>query len=282
MKKIICLFLILVLVLSVSGCAAKASAINEKKGAVVTNDLFKNASPQTSALGFFCYDGVTTTRRYLFPADSIKKVLNELSSVQTIFAEDWSPEKITLPVYGIMIMDINGKPLEAAWSNGYLIMQDGNAYRFDYDFGRLAENDEFSSQETWNSAIVLPSAEHLFKDETGWYTVLMKEADKLSPPEGITLEIDNDSTDAITVRLMNKSENAWTYGEDYSLQVNLDGKWYDIPTASGVNWAFHSIAYLLPAGGETTQTYSLAMYGTLPAGSYRIIISGLAAEFELN
>ncbi|MBQ8814355.1 MAG: hypothetical protein IJZ85_07670 [Lachnospiraceae bacterium] len=282
MKKIISLSLALILMLSVSGCAAKTSLANENEGAVVAKDLFENASPQTSALGFFHYNGETTTLQYLFSADSINKVLGELSSVPAIHTEEWSPEQITFPVYGINIMDINGYPLEAAWSNGYLVMQDGNVYRFDYDFAKLTDNYSFSPQGTWNSATMLPSAEHLFKDADGWHSVLMKEAGDLTPPEGITLEINDISENGLTVQIANKTDSDWTYGEDYSLQVNLDGKWYDIPTAAGVNWAFHSIAYLLPAGGKTEQTYSLAMYGALPGGNYRIIASGLTAEFELN
>lgn len=77
----------------------------------------------------------------------------------------------------------------------------------------------------------------------------------------------------VIVTMTNNSDTELTYGEGYRLDVLLDGLWYRVPTTEG-NWAFVSLAYLLPAGESTELTYGAdnsAMYGDLPAGTYRIM-----------
>lgn len=270
MKKILLFLLATLFILILSSCQPQK------------NSLWENASPQTSALTFYCFDGENTTCQYLFSSGSSSKLLDELASVRAVSVNNWSPKKITLPVYGIKIMDTEGNPLEAAWSNGYLVTQDGNVYLFDYDFSVLPDTCEFDTPNTHDSAVVLPCADHLFKDENGWYTMLMTEASDLIPPEGITFELTESSAQTLTARLTNQTNREWCYGAFYSLQVNLDGKWYDIPTTSGTNWAFNAIAYILPAGGEAPKIYSLAMYGILPDGHYRIITEELSDEFAIT
>lgn len=270
MKKTFLLLLTTFIILTMSGCQPQK------------NTLWEKASPQNSALAFFCYDGESTTLQYLFSSGSITKLLDELSSVRATAADKWSPELITLPVYGIQIMDTDGNPLEAAWSNGYLITQDGNAYRFDFDFSVITDTYEFDSPDTWASTAVLPCADHLSKYNGQWYTTLMNESDTLTPPEGISLEITDVSDQKIKATLTNQTGNEWCYGEFFSLQTELDGKWYIVPTTSGTNWAFNAIGYILTAGQETSKTYSLDMYGDLPDGNYRIIVENLSAEFSVS
>lgn len=270
MKKTLLFLLTALFILTLSGCQPQ------------TNSLWKDASPQASALTFYYFDGENTTYQYLFSSAESSKLLEELNSVRAVSVNNWSPEKVSLPVYGIKIMDTEGNPLEAAWSNGYLVTQDGKAYHFDYDFSTLPDTYEFDTPDTFDSAVILPCADHLFKDEKGWYTILMTESSDLTPPKGITLELTESAAQTLTARFTNQTTQEWCYGNFYFLQVNLDGKWYDIPATSGTNWAFNAIAYILPADGETSKTYTLSMYGDLPDGLYRIIVEELSDEFTVT
>ena len=69
-------------------------------------DLLTNASPETSALVFYTYDGETVTQRYLFETAESVNLLNRLSVVPATELTDWSSDALTLPVYGI---EIGGK-----------------------------------------------------------------------------------------------------------------------------------------------------------------------------
>lgn len=82
----------------------------------------------------------------------------------------------------------------------------------------------------------------------------------------------------VTINLLNKSGIEWSYGEYYAIHVLLDGVWYEIPAIPG-NWAFNDIAFIIQHGEEQSKTYNLAMYGDLPAGTYRLVAGGLSVEY---
>ena len=122
----------------------------------------------------------------------------------------------------------------------------------------------------------------LLTDENGWNAELMSPVtEEPSAPEGITLEIafEGEKIDAV---FKNEGTKRWNFGESYSVQVNLDGAWYYVPTDPVTNWVFNSIGYTLEAGGDWEETYSLNMYGELPTGLYRLVVYGLTAEFTVE
>ena len=88
-----------------------------------------------------------------------------------------------------------------------------------------------------------------------------------------------DKNNGVTVALSNHSGEAYLSGEDCSLQVKLDGTWYVVPTTPGENWGFPSTANILRPSETNEIACSLAMYGELPHGTYRIVKDGLAVEF---
>lgn len=81
------------------------------------------------------------------------------------------------------------------------------------------------------------------------------------------------------VTFRNDSGEEWCYGKYFHLEVLLDGVWYVVPTASELD--FPDIAMLLPAGKEQQEEYWLAPYGELPAGTYRIVVEGMADSFVI-
>lgn len=249
-------------------------------GAQKDNGLLKYASPDTSALALYYCDGQKTTRSFLYDNESIRAVLKSLSAVTAEKADDFTPECANAPIYGISICSEDGTEIQAAVTSGFWIAKDGTAYRFDYDFDALAQNFDWTDTDTWESTDTLPCARYLCQDAFGWHTSLLMPAKPLTSPEHISATLCSQKDDTLTVSFQNQGEAEWSYGEYFTLQARIDDVWYVVPPMPG-EWGFHDIAHILPAGTAQEETYSLAMYGSLPDGIYRLVAENLAVEFEL-
>lgn len=248
--------------------------------AVTGNTLMANASPYTSALRFFAYDGENTKLWYLFNNSQKNEILRAISAVPAEKTEDWSPELFTAPAYGFHIGDTEGWELEAVWSNGYWITQDGEAYRFDYDFGTLSDKYDWEDERVF-STVVMPCAHIICRDGDKWY------ADRLSPPyayeeapDYISAEFVGQTEDTVTVKYTNNGSEDWMYGLHFSVDVLLNGEWYSVPTITG-NWTFYNIGLILKPEQPQEEVYNLYMYGELPSGQYRISANGCTVEFAV-
>lgn len=244
------------------------------------NTLMANASPQTSALRFFAYDGENTKLWYLFNNSQENEILRAISAVPAEKAEDWSPELFTVPAYGFQIGAADGWELEAVWSNGYWITQDGEAYRFDYDFGTFSDKYDWEDERVF-STVVMPCAHIICRNGDKWY------ADRLSPPyadeeapDYISAELVERTEDKITVKYTNNGSEDWMYGLHFSVDVLLNGEWYNVPTITG-NWAFNDIGLILKSEQQQEEVYNLSMYGELPSGQYRVFANGCTVEFSI-
>ena len=288
MKKIIIWTVIMALALTAAGCAAKndkehvsQKAETEEPYESEDNDFLANASPETSALAFYQYDGKAVTREFLFDTKEVKKVLKELSKVRIKEALDWSPEQVTAPIYGVDIGGKDGYTVFGVWSNGYWITEDGMAYEYDYDFEKLAKDYKWESPDSFSSLTILPNARHLMLHDGKWYPKMMMPASEKDAPAGIELTIAKRTTDMLTAEIKNNSGREWFFGEYFSLEVNVDDNWYRVPEMPG-NWAFHDIGLILPSKETTDMEYPLKMYGELPAGKYRLVVEDMTAEFVIE
>lgn len=245
------------------------------------NTLMAKASPETSALTFYTCDGTSTTWGFLFEEEEINKFLRSISSVNARPIADWSPEQITFPVYGLEIGDTDGYTIQAAWSNGCWIAQDGAAYRFDCDFQALADDYIWTSEDSSKAFSMLPCSRLLCQHEDKWYHTLLSPAKEPIPPEHITVSLVSQSDDTLTVDFTNHGTDEWGYGDAFYLHVLQDGIWYDVPALPG-EWAFNDILNILPAGTSQENTYNLSMYGSLPHGEYRLSVEGATVEFTIK
>lgn len=109
--------------------------------------------------------------------------------------------------------------------------------------------------------------------------------------EGAELIVDADKVTAtgITYTISNQSETDLSYGRDYSLQQEKDGKWYQIEPKGEVAVTLELL--WIPAGNTDTEEIGWEdAYGKLPAGNYRILKSFsdnekgyyLAGEFHIE
>ena len=104
------------------------------------------------------------------------------------------------------------------------------------------------------------------------------------------------SSSGLTVILVNKSDKQVVYGEDFLLEKNINGKWYQVPVTLDGELAFPMIGYDLNPSDVNEWTIGWdIIYGNLDAGEYRIVKDvldfrksgdydnyNLAAEFTVN
>lgn len=246
------------------------------------NALLSAASPETSALMLYiCSDGETVRRLTMYDTAAEREILDKLARVSAAPAAAWSARDVTTPVYGLEIGRNDTQPgfLTAAWSNGCLILADGSAYKFDFDFAALET--AYDWREAEHSLLIgsLPCSRALSLCRGEWISSMLSPARELSPAEGISMTLDGANGGEIAVTFRNNSGQEWSYGTYYHLEALLDGAWYAVPAE--MELAFTDIAILLPDGEARQERYSTAPYGTLPNGTYRFVAEGMAVEFDI-
>lgn len=242
-----------------------------------SSGLLADASPETSAMTLFIYDGTSVRLSYMFDSGKEREILDALRLAEAEPVEGWSAKDATLPVYGIEIGREDGLSLFAAWTNGRWIAQDGSVYKFDFDFEGLSQRKEWESAGELPSFTSFPCARVFTQENHKWNPRFLVPAPPLNPPPGITMTLDSWDKDTAAVTISNESGGEWSCGEFYELQVLIDGVWYEIPAMPG-NWGFNCMGFYVPDGGTQSMINHLAMYGELPAGKYRLVIRELSAE----
>ncbi len=246
-------------------------------GAGEPNTLFETASPETAIMAFYVYDGAETTCYWLSDDTAEWEIINAMKATSAVPAEV-TTDDVEFPAYGFELGSTDGWGLYMAWSNGYLYNRDGEVYEFEFDFDKLLTDYAFTEEWSRSDGMALPCMRYLVQDENGWKKEFLKSG-TLETREGVYAEIGDSIGDEITVVIKNDTAEDWRYGDYFSVQVKLDGEWYDIPVSPVNNWAFNDIAYELEAGGRVTRSYHLAMYGDLPVGEYRFIVDGESDVF---
>lgn len=242
--------------------------------------LLAHASPSTSAMTLYTYDGKTVKLAYIFDVQKEQEILDSLNAVKAEKVKGWTAGDAGLPVYGLDMGRDDGYTIYAAWTNGHWIAQDGTVYRFDYDFGQLAEQKAWQDEGELPSFTSFPCARIFAQEKDGWNTRFLVPAPPLNPPRGITMKLDSWDQDLAVVSITNQGSEEWTCGEFYEIQVLIDGVWYEVPTVPG-NWGFNCMGYYVPTGETQSLTSHMAMYGQLPPGTYRFVINGLSVEHRI-
>ena len=78
--------------------------------------------------------------------------------------------------------------------------------------------------------------------------------------------------DKAKVKFTNISDEPWSFGEYYRLEVFIEGQWYYVPSE---DYAVHDLLHEISAGAEYTITYDLSPFGELAPGDYRIACGGM-------
>ena len=79
------------------------------------------------------------------------------------------------------------------------------------------------------------------------------------------------------VTFTNISDEPWSFGEYYKLEVLIGNKWYYVPSE---DYIVHDLMHEIGPGTTYTLTYDLSPFGYLAPGDYRISCGGL--DFTTN
>lgn len=92
--------------------------------------------------------------------------------------------------------------------------------------------------------------------------------------EGVSMSIKKEtvSSSKLTLVFKNSSNRQCIYGEEFTLEKKLNGKWYQVPVSIVGDYAFHSIGYNLSPGEMRELPVDWEwLYGNLAPGKYRIV-----------
>ena len=278
MKKLV-ISLVLLLVLCACGKTEPVPAVDHKAAEPETVDLMPGAEPENSAVTLYVYDGQSVHRRYLFETEETRRQLMEQFHYAQVTRVQTDLTQLQPPFYGIEIGAGDLGQVYGLWSDGCFITKTGEIYGFEYDFEKLLSDHPWSEPDAVDNIGLMPCAKYVACTETGWNTAFLTEAQPLDPPQGIEMQLKLNGTDA-AVTFTNHTEEEWGYGLDFGLQVLVDDVWYYVPAEQSM--AFCEVLMLLQPGASAEETYSIASYGELPAGTYRFVTQHLSEEFILE
>lgn len=135
-----------------------------------------------------------------------------------------------------------------------------------------------------------PTLRELAQTEDGWDTSYMSRAAVHTQPPGITVVYGESTDTVVKAEYRNDGSKGWTYGEDFgSMQVQVDGVWYEVPDAgrpnsssggSGTVNTLISLGYSLEPGDTLDASFGISPQ--LPNGHYRRIWNRVAVEFDID
>ena len=278
--------LLLALCLALTGCGGAQSTAGEpnvkeaEPGEPVAAGLLQTASPETSALILYYYDGETVTSRTLYDSERELELLERINALPAQAAEEHELSQWSLPCYGLWISAQDGTDLYAAWSEGLWLSGDGSLWQVDADFPDYWQALEGEEEDSSLSVLSFPCAGLLASCDDRFLAPAEGDYAIANLPLRTYLTI-QDITDGIaTVLIDNQSGYEMSYSEYYSLQLERDGEWYTLPPREPL--AFSDIAYVLQDLEQATVTCDLTVYGDLAAGHYRLVKDDMAAEFWLD
>lgn len=269
-KKYITVLILPLLILAAVLYGIRNGRRNDKGG-----NILAGASPDTSALQMYYFDGETVVVRTLYDSGTEKEVIKKINGIPLQAAEEDALSQMEPPFYGFWVSGQDGFDISVAASGGVWLKNDGAVYYGDTDLSALWEQMEGKDEDTWN-VLNFPNAGRL----SAYHTIFLLKADEQTAevPEGLTLTVEDIGTSGIMVRIANNSGEEFSYGEYFSIQKQIDGQWYTVPVRAD-NMGFQDIAHILPDGESASETYNLDIYGTLEPGTYRLVVETLSAEF---
>lgn len=240
--------------------------------------LLENASPETSAMSFYYFDGENTTVKWLFDVAKERKIIEDINKLMTKSVANTRVADMKVPCYGIEIVDKDGFEIWLTYSNGLWLLKDGTVYEADYDFKTLYDGVADTDLDILEGGINMLNAAILGQYDIRYYA---KAEDMSNTRDGVTLSVTAVEGNVVTVKIQNDSDEDFFYGEYFTLQKEIDGFWYTIPVRLS-NYGFHDIGRILQAHNSSEEKCDITMYGELDNGHYRIEKQQLVADFYLE
>ena len=236
-------------------------------------DVIPEKDKMVTLLEYQREDSVSFT---MSDTEEVDRLLEQIDRLSVEPAKEWTNDLVTLPIYGIAVMQKpEGDALEAHitygyWSNGYWITADGQAYKMKLPAEKLKEDYAWEKEKPFSSIRILAAVKPLVVDEKGWKKELLTEAQPAATIPGLVTSATKEG-DTLTVSIDNQGESAYMGDKyDYVLEVCLDEVWYELPFAVWGRYSRGEVPWF-DSGVKSTLTYSLDIYGSLPAGTYRLV-----------
>ena len=238
------------------------------------NDLLKKVG---NNVHIYRWDGEKTVDYWNYEIKKGKPVVKALKKVRARKAPDWTADLAEMPLYGISVDTFNGRDRKALWTGGYWIDEEGKAWSYDLDFEQLIAQTEWHSVQE-HDAIAVPCYRYAAQNGDSWNPAFLNPAAQPDAPKGVSMTVKSLENGLLTAVVGNDGSARWQYGLGWQLDVQLEDGWYTVPLVTSMD--VPDIAYLLEPGQTGEQTFDLSRYyGDLPAGQYRVVLSGLTAEF---
>ena len=240
--------------------------------------MLENASPETSAMAFYYFDGENTTVKWLYDVAQEQKIVANINKLMTKSVANTRVADMKVPSYGIAISDKDGSEIWLTYSNGLWLLKDGSVYEADYDFKTLYDSVPDTDLDTMEGGINMLNSAILGQYDVSYYE---KVEDMTSTRDGVTLSVTSVKDNIVTVKIQNDSDQDFFYSQYFTLQKEIDGSWYKLPVRLS-NYGFIDIGIVLEPHKNATEKCDLTMYGELDKGHYRIEKEQLVADFYLQ
>lgn len=242
-----------------------------------TVQLLKDASVETSAMCFWEYSGSKAQYCWLFDRNGEQEIVDYINGIKLGDAvQDVDIDKLKGNMYSLEIGSKEGTFVSFTWYDGYVFLNNGSIYKADIDFGRI-KNYQWQEKNKI-SLSSFPNIRYIALMDGKWNTKFLSKSKK-NKPHGLEITSVQLKGTKLEVKLANKTKKETYFGEYFSVQAKVDGKWYDIPAKEDM--VFNDIAYIMKAGSKTKKTYDITSYGELPSGKYRIVVEGASAGFNI-
>ncbi len=283
MKKIIVAIFLFLVLISLFSC-------KEKEPTYDANEFFPLAE-ETKSIEIASYDG---TRQLTAPmlhrevANETKlldEIMNSFRDTPSEKVKNFSHNKIKLPIYGLKFTAKDKPSFFALFSNGYLLTQNGDAYKFEYDFASLMEKNFQKELEESELDNFFPGLRLAAEENGKWVgdfmpaaVTIYKHSNSLAQA-GASLEIKGFDGKAVHGIIHNNKHVLLEYGEPFDFHALVDGEWKDVPS-------LHEFYFIMPLYSTVKEYFEfnfyIGQYAPLPTGKYRIIFHGLTAEFDVE
>ncbi|MEQ2595606.1 immunoglobulin-like domain-containing protein [[Clostridium] symbiosum] len=267
-----CYFLILLVTVGVLLIVVLHGKQNSSKG----GNILAGASPDTSAFQLYYFDGRAVTVRTLYDPGMEKELIKKINALPMEIADEGALAGMEVPFYGIWISGEDGYDITVALSKGVWLKNDGTIYYGDTDLSLLWEQMEGEDEDNSLTVLNFPNAGLLAAYHP--FFMLKAEDPDGEAAEGVVISVEDIQPSRITVSIANNSGEEFSYGKYFTLQKQIDGQWYTMPTQAD-NIGFEDIACVLPDGKTASETYDLNIYGTLEPGIYRLVVENYSVEF---
>lgn len=286
MKKVVSLLLSLVMLLSLVSCSSSSKKVVANLGEPGPEMILGYS--EDSAMSIFCFDGETTTCKYIFDDAMIGEIVTKINSLDNVYeTPDVLSAEWVEPAYGLTIQSNYGDRINLAYSNGLWITQYGDVYRAEgvglERFFELAEDGETSEGGRY-----FPNSIYICEYDAKYYT----KSEKFEFVDGVNLKITNSSDGILDMILTNNTDGNLPYGGSFKLQRKIGGDWYYVPESDHlITCIAGGGPSLLPGEAVVLSAQYSYNYNYLISGKYRVLLFRenhgfdkpfVAAEFKVK